>query len=79
MIYGNNRPLGAALVTRILKIQLRVNRSDIIADSRRIFQETVALIRDALDPEFEDVSMLDHIKVVIDDQPDKDLDTGQKL
>ena len=45
-------------------------------DSKKILGETLALIKDALDPEFEDVTLLDHVKVVIDDQPDKKLNTG---
>ena len=69
-------PRGSSGLLCPFELQLHATRSDIIADSRRIFQETMALIRDALDPEFEDVSMIDHIKVVIDDQPDKELDTG---
>ena len=48
-----------------------------MADSRKIFVETMKLIKDALDPEFEDTGIIDHIKVVIDDQPDGSLSTGK--
>ena len=47
-----------------------------MTDSRRIFGEVLKLIKDSVDPDFEDVTCLDHVKVVIDDAPDADLSTG---
>ena len=47
-----------------------------MADSRKIFSEILTLIKDALDPEFQETTMIEQLKVVIDDVPDKKLTTG---
>ena len=46
-------------------------------DSKKIFGEILTLVKDALDPEFEDTTIIDQLKVVLDDQPDKKLTVGK--
>ena len=64
--------------SKISELQFKLTSHELVDDSRKILREIAKLLKDAIDPDFQDTTIIDQLTVFIDDEPDHELSTGSR-
>ena len=46
--------------------QYQVTAHEVLEDSKKIFEEVIKLVKEGVDPQFEDISIFERVKVIME-------------